>query len=356
MKKSKTWFLFISLILLIFVRYFSTRPVYKNGDKVRISGSVYSDPVKYPGSQYIKLAGLTFYLTTFPEIYYGDVISVEGIVKNGKLENAKLINVKDTKGFVAGFRNSVISFYEKVLPQPMSGLIAGITLGSKGTLDKNFYNMTKITGVAHVVVASGTNVTFVVSFLIGTMSAFLPRRKAIPFVLLGIVLYLFLSGFEAPLIRAAIMSTFAFLAQETGRLISPWRILILTAILMLIYNPDWVVDIGFLLSFASTASIMAFQGRISKALRLLPGILKEDLSTTFSAQIGTTPILFVAFGYFSIWSPVVNALVLWTVPPLMIIGALGGVIGLIFPFLGKAILFLGYPLMWWFCEVVKIFG
>lgn len=43
----------------------------------------------------------------------------------------------------------------------MSGLTVGITLGPKVTLTANFWNRVKSTGVAHVVVASGTNVTFV---------------------------------------------------------------------------------------------------------------------------------------------------------------------------------------------------
>lgn len=318
MKKSKTWFLFISLILLVFVRYVLTRPVYKDGDKVVVSGTVISDPIKYSTSQYIKLAGLNFYLPVNPEIYYGDKIVVSGTAKSGKIETPKLEEIKKEKGFASSLRNSLVSFYDKVLPQPMSGLIAGITLGSKGALTRDFYDMTKVTGVAHVVVASGTNVTFVVSFLVAVFSAFLPRRKSIPFVILGIVLYLFLSGFDAPLIRAAIMATFAFVAQETGRLISSFRILVLTAGVMLIYDPDWVTDIGFILSFASTISIMTFQAKLNKVFRFLPNILKEDVVTTFSAQIGVTPILFVTFGRFSIWSPLVNALVLWIVPILMI--------------------------------------
>src|SRR4030067_1053639 len=99
------WFL---LVLLIVFRYFTTRPVYKDGNKVRIT---------------------------------------------------------------------VISFYQKVLPEPYAGLIAGITLGSKGGLTDDFWEKVRITGVAHVVVASGMNVAFVASFLFGIASVFLPRRK-----------------------------------------------------------------------------------------------------------------------------------------------------------------------------------
>jgi len=349
------YLIWLILILLIVVRYFTTRPVYHNGDAVRITATVYSDPIGYPNSRSLKIAGLTIYLPVFPEVSYGDRVVVTGIVDKGKLINPKLISVAESQGFGSGVRNKIIAFYQQVLPQPMSGLTAGVTLGSKGTLTADFWNSVKLTGVAHVVVASGTNVTFVVSFLMGVLTLFLPRRKAIFVCLLGIVLYLFLSGFDAPLVRAAIMAGLAFWAVGTGRLISAWRILFLTAGVMLAIDPDWVGDIGFALTFTSTASIMLFEKRIGKALKFVPEVLKEGLSTSFAAQIGVSPILFVTFGEFNIWSPLINALVLWTVPYIMILGSVGGVIGLFIPILGKFILFLSYPLLWWFVWIVQLF-
>lgn len=343
------------LVLLIFVRFLSLRQTFRDGDRLRIATTVYSDSVVFTNSQYLKISGLKVYLPKYPEINYGDKVVIEGVVKDGKLENTKIISVKSGSA-LSFFRNNITGFYENVLPQPESGLLSGIVLGAKGKILSDFYNSTKLAGVAHVVVASGTNVTFVVSFLSGTLFLFLPRRKAIPFVILGIVLYLFISGFEAPLIRAAIMSLVLFLGQGLGRLISPWRILFLTIGLMLLYNPEWVGDVGFQLSFATTAGLMLFSKRFEHWLKVVPVIIRQDLSTTLAAQIGVTPILFVTFRQFSLLSPLANVLILWTVAPLMIIGVAGGVVGLLLPELGKLVLYLGYPLLWWFVKIVDIFG
>lgn len=355
LKKLKTVLVFISVVGLIIWRYFSTRPVYKNGDIVRISSTVFSDPVRYQSSQCLKISGLKIYLPLTPEIYYGDKVIVEGIVNGEELIRPRLISQK-VGGSVSAFRNNLVSFYQKVLPEPMAGLIAGITLGAKKSLSSDFYNQTKITGVAHVVVASGTNISFVASFLMGVMTLFLPRRKAILFVLFGIVIYLFISGFDAPLIRAAIMSTFLLFGQGLGRVVSTFRIFIMTMSGMLLFKPEWITDIGFLLSFASTASLLIFEGKIRKKLAKIPGVFREGLSTSLAAQIGVAPILFVTFREFNILSPLINALVLWTVPPLMILGAVGGIIGLIFEPLGSVILLLAYPMLWWFVQIVQIFG
>ena len=169
------------LTLLIFARYLVTRPIYKDGDMVRITTTVYSDPIDYPTSQYLKIAGLKTYLPKYPEISYGDKIIIEGVTKDGKLEKPKLVNVEPSTGATSKLRNGVIDFYESVLPEPMSGLLAGIVLGAKGALQSDFYNQTKLAGVAHVVVASGTNITFVVSFLMGVLTIFLSRRLTSPF-------------------------------------------------------------------------------------------------------------------------------------------------------------------------------
>ncbi len=356
MKIVSRYLIWIILFLLIIVRYISSRPTYHAGDVVRITTTVLSDPINYPTSQYIKLAGLKTYLPTFPEINYGDKIIVEGTINNDKLDKPKLIKILNDKSFGSGFRNSIINFYQSVLPDPEAGLVAGTVLGAKGALTERFWGQVKKVGVAHVVVASGTNVTFVVAFLMGVLTLVLSRRKAILFVIVGIVLYLFLSGFDAPLVRAAIMATIVFSAQETGRLVSTWRVLILTAGIMLVIRPDWLVDIGFILSFVSTASLLLFEKKIREKLKFVPEVLKEGLSTSLAAQIGVAPILFVTFGQFNILSPIINALVLWTIPFIMILGGVGGVVGLIFPFLGKIVLYLCYPLMWWFVSVVKIFS
>lgn len=353
------YFVWPFLFLLIFVRFLSLKQTFQDGDRLRIDATVYSDPVIFVNSQYLKISGLKVYLPKHSEINYGDRIVIEGVVRDEKIENAKIISVKNGSA-LSFFRNNITGFYEKVLPQPESGLLSGIVFGAKGKILPDFYDKTKSAGVAHVVVASGTNVTFVISFLSGFLFLFFSRKKAIPFIILGIILYLFISGLEAPLVRAAIMSSILFLGQELGKLISPWRILFLTACVMLLYNPEWLEDVGFQLSFASTASIMFFQPKINRfldrRLSFAKAIWSKDFSTSLAAQIGVTPILFVTFKQFNILSPLVNILVLWTIAPLMIIGVVGGVFGLLLPGLAKLILYLGYPLLWWFISVVQIFS
>ena len=83
--------------------------------------------------------------------------------------------------------------------------------------------------------------------------------------------------------------------------------------------------------------------------------LIQDFSTSIAAQICTTPILFVAFGQLSPWSPLVNGILLWTIAPMMSLGLLGGLLGLIIEPLGQLIILLTYPLSFLFVKVVELF-
>lgn len=336
------------LIFSVIFRFLTLNNNYSDGQIIKITSGVSEEPVRYSFKQKINLLGFYFYLPLYPEISYGDTLAVKGQVRKKELIKPTLLSISSGNNLLFGFRERLINFYRNTLPEPHASLVAGITLGSKSQIPYDFWQKLKNSGVLHVVVASGMNVTLVAGFLISFLTVFLSRKKVLVLGVLGIWLYVVLSGFEAPLIRAAAMASLAFWAQGVGRLSFSWRILLLTCLLMLIFNPSWLFDIGFILSFVSTASLMLFQAKINNYLKIVPSFLKEGLSTSVAAQIGVAPILFVSFGSFNLLSPLINMLVLWTIPPIMILGGVGGITGLIFPFLGKLILYLSYPLTWWF--------
>src|SRR3990167_164697 len=97
------------LVLPIIFRFFTTRPTYSDGEKIRTTTQVLSEPIRYETSQYLKIAGLKVYLPLFPEISYGDNVVIEGVVDSNKLRSPKLISVVESKNFTSRFRNGVLS-------------------------------------------------------------------------------------------------------------------------------------------------------------------------------------------------------------------------------------------------------
>lgn len=346
---------YLSLLIFLLLRYQQTLPKFRDGDFIKITSKVYGEPIVYDRQQYLKLQGLKVYLPKYPEISYGDKIVITGTVDDKKLKNSKIQKLeKDDKGYLLNLRLRLISFYKSSLPEPYSSLVAGVVIGSKN-MPESFWEKLKQTGTAHVVVASGTNVTMTIGFLIGILTNFFKRRTAIWITLLGILGYVTISGFDAPIVRAGIMGSLLLLGQSGGKVVNTWRILIYSGLIMLLIKPIWITDLGFILSFVATISILLFQERIDNWLKVVPNLLREGLTTSLAAQIGVAPIIFITFGQFNILSPIINALVLWTIPYIMVVGALGGLIGLIVPLVGRLILFILFPLLWYFEKILYIF-
>jgi len=84
--------------------------------------------------------------------------------------------------------------------------------------------------------------------------------------------------------------------------------------------------------------------------------ISEDLSTTIAAQIMTLPVILSAFGQYLLTSIFANILVLWTIPLIMTIGGVGIVAGLVFEPLGKIIVVLIIPLLWYMQQVTSFFS
>ena len=180
----------------------------------------------------------------------------------------------------------------------------------------------------------------------------LKRQIAIFVSILGILFYAMLAGFEASIVRASVMGIIAFSSQILGKQQYGFYALLLTGFLMLFVWPKYLTDIGFQLSFAATAGILFIPTLFKKRQNLL----SEDFLTTFSAQAATMPIILSNFGTYSVWSIVVNVLVLWTVPFLMILGGIAAIISFIFEPLARLVLYICIPFLVYLEKTVGFFA
>lgn len=332
--------IFLALALVIvatiwLIRYEQARYRFQAGVRVRITGLIDQDPQIEGDRQKLTIARVRIYTDRFPEYQYGDRIAAVGEVAEGKggyfLREAKVEKISGV--VLGGLRKGVLAVFENTLPEPHSALISGIVLGTKSSLDNSFFEALQRTGTLHVVVASGTNIALFSGALIN-LTAFLWGRKRSIFISFVLIwLYVALIGFQPPIVRAAIMGCIAYAAQYLGREADAWRALIIAGVGILLVWPLWFFDLGFQLSFAATATMVAFSVRINEGIggvegiKRLPKIFKESLATTLAAQIGVTPLIYFNFGQISLISPLVNMLVLPVVPIIMGGGFLLGVMG-----------------------------
>ena len=266
--------------------------------------------------------------TSEEDLEYGQTVRITGTIAKKVLRNGVSIYMMSKPvivlvsslqalllQFAHGFVQKVKEISEAILPPEEALLLLGIVLGFKGTFSQQVLQAFQQTRVMHVIAASGMNMTTTAGFLIAFLGHFLKRQYVALVTIVALIMYCLLAGMQLSIVRPTLMGGLALLAQLWGRQYSGWYALLLAASAMLLVEPVLIGDVGFQLSFASTLGIMTLHPHIAK----IP-LLNEDIATTVNAQIATLPILLAVFGQYIVLLILVNALVLWTIAPLMILG------------------------------------
>jgi competence protein ComEC len=216
-------------------------------------------------------------------------------------------------------RQLFISNIIGLLPPLHADLLIGVLLGTN-LFPQDFYGLLKTSGLVHVVVVSGYNISVVTHILLSVFQK-VSLRYRLTIVLAFILLYTLLTGASAPTIRAAIMAFITVGAQLFGKPVLSLYCLALTALLMIAVDPNQLSSLSFQLTFAATLGILLFEECFHSVLRLrLPSILRKDLSTSLAAQVFVMPLILYNFGTISVVSPVANMFTLWTIPIITYIG------------------------------------
>lgn len=252
------------------------------------------------------------------------------------------------------YRQSLDQKISQFLPSPHAELLSGILLGQNKKLPGPLKVALRDSSTLHIVVASGQNLSLVAGFFLA-LSGLIRRRTALILGLTAAVFYTVLTGLQVPVLRAAIMFSFASAAQFFGRKNDGFRVLVITAGLMLLVNPAWITDLSFQLSFLATFGVIVVSPILLRRLKAVP-VIGQDLAVTLAAQAMVTPVIAQNFHQISLVSLIVNVLVLWTVPFIMIGGAIMLALGTIQSLLGHLVGLLVNVLLTYFTYIVQFFA
>jgi competence protein ComEC len=242
-------------------------------------------------------------------------------------------------GVVVVIKNKFSAKIFALVPSPEAGLLEGLIIGGSGSLSKEIKANFSRTGMTHIVAVSGYNITIVAQYLM-LLGFFLGlwRRQAFWFALVGIWIFILMTGFPASAIRAGVMGTLLLYAMKNGRLANAGNAILCSAAVMLFWSPLLLrYDVGFQLSFLATIGIVycypLFDKYFGEKLKKYPtvfSLVAEILFMSLSAQILVLPIILFNFQTLSLISPVTNILVLPILPIIMLIGFLAVAFSFIF--------------------------
>ena len=263
-------------------------------------------------------------------------------------DNAKLLNGRLTLKWkfyqnLNKLRNKIINVHAKYLKSPNLEILGGIVFGDDAVAPPDYIKASFVnSGLLHILAASGMNVAFIYGFWV-----FFMRRIRAPFkltVLTGmgvVIIYTFMTGLGASVIRAALMLLFILAGKLIDRDAHTVSLLAFVAMLMLIYNPAFINDVGFQLSFIVTFGLLTTANVIFEKYKesKIPDWLIGAILIPVIAQIWVAPIQMFYFNTFSTYSVLANVL---SMPFLSVIsfgGFVSSIIAILTPFTDKICMF-----------------
>ncbi len=228
---------------LIGTYYFKTEEEKNNyniyiGDKVEVIGSL-----NIPSNN------------TIPNTFnYKKYLHYKNIKYILNIDSIKL--VKRNNNIFINIKNKIISRINKI---PNNEYLYAFILGISSYIDRNIYNNYKINGITHLFALSGLHVSMFSSFLLFLFNKIKLNEK-LSFILTSIFLifFSFIASFTPSILRAVIFFILSSLNKIYYTYIKPKNLLYITFIILVLINPFYIFNIGFILSFTITYFILLF--------------------------------------------------------------------------------------------------
>ena len=200
---------------------------------------------------------------------------------------------------MARYRQSLSAQYFSHLGSEEAAIAAAMSLGDKRSLDAAQRQSFSATGVSHVLALSGLHLGILFSFFsLLFVNRLRSRRGRVFASLVGVALlwgFALLVGFPLSLVRATVMFTLWQLSVVLYSERSSLNNLALAALLILLFSPASLFDIGFQLSFTSVFFILLLTPHIPRPRWLrrsrLLALVYGWLTVSIVAQIGTGPLV-----------------------------------------------------------------
>ena len=259
-------------------------------------------------------------------------------------DSQSVSRLDNTKAYFLTQRGILLDrMYDSGVDGDAYAVVAAMALGDKSALTHELRDTYSVSGASHVLALSGLHLGIIYCML----WLLLPHRRwpavSQTIILIVMWLYVLLVGMPVSVVRSAVMLTVYGLLSISHRNKMSVNALAFTAIVMLMWNPEWLFDIGFQLSFMAVLAILlfvpvfedVFSAKYLQEHRLVRYVWGL-VAVSVSAQIGVAPLLAYYFGRLSTYFLLTNFIVL---PAAYIILGLSLIV-LLFPSLAYILLYI----------------
>jgi ComEC/Rec2-related protein len=268
-------------------------------------------------------------------------LNVTEISQNNNLLYSVIAWTVVVNKWLGGHRDTLIYSVMGYMGQSQYSLMTDMVFGQILDMGEQQHHNLKITGMLHVVAASGFNISLI-TIIANFFSRHFGRFKSFLIWVALVGGYFLLTDLSVSIVRAFLM----MFIKKSGVLLGYRNYhnlysLATASFVILLFDPLIMFSISFQLSVLATLGIILFMplfGIINpaienEALSSLWPIIKESFQTTLAAQVLTVPIILFHFSELSLLSFFSNTALLWLTPLITLGGVLYYFLSFLFLFL-----------------------
>ena len=222
---------------------------------------------------------------------------------------------------------------EKTVPQPKAALAIGYLTGQHNMIPDTFIKQMQVTGLIHLVIAGGYNVTILVR-LARRLGARFAKRLAVMSASIVLLFLTLVAGFVAPMARTTVVTGLSLTAWYYGRWPHPLVLLPVAAAITALIDPSFVWgDVGWYMTFIAYGGLIILGPMLKRWWwgNQHEGEVKQIIVDTVAVQIVTTPLMAFAFQQYSVYGLPANLLVLPLMSLTMLAAVAAGLAGMALP-------------------------
>ncbi|MCA2666180.1 MAG: ComEC/Rec2 family competence protein [Microcystis sp. M114S2] len=329
------------------VKEFSLRnlPTKKSEGKLYVTLPNLAENQVYPGQE-ITVKGLLYRprRANNPSAFdFANYLARQGAFAG--LKGEIIIDKKSPTWGVWQIRQRIVEAQIQGIGQEKGTLLSSITLGRQAVnLPAKITDLFIKTGLAHILAASGFHVSILLGFVLTITRNLSPKKQFIIAVTI-LIIYGTLTGLQPSVMRAILMGIGALIGLLYNRQVNSLGSLLLAATILLLWQPLWIWDLGFQLSFLATLGLIITVPLLKNKIDYFPNLIAEPIAISLAATLWTMPLLMFTFNSIALYNIPINIIT----TPLVTLISLGGVftafLGLIYPPLGSiSASILYYPL------------
>lgn len=233
-------------------------------------------------------------------------IHFQAFLKSNQWINTHLNNGNVFKVRAIAMRNRLLAILKQAqLKNDEFAVASALMVGYTDKLDESLLSAYSQTGAMHVLSVSGLHVG-IVFMVLNALLFFLDRFRyglilKATLLICSLWAYAFITGLSPSVIRAAAMFSFMVCGKVLEKKSILYNTLAASALLMLIYDPFYVYDVGFQLSYFAVIGIVTIQPFFSSFIKTDNWMLCQATSlitVSIAAQLATFPLSIYYFHQF----------------------------------------------------------